>query len=161
MARVSSAREGDPVGLEEHQEVGNLRVTPLDRPIARRHSGLRAGQDQTLEVLARREGISRASLSRLERCELSPTATMLFNLCGQYGWTLSRLMAEAESGRHRSFVRRIRSPGKTPSQGMVAASYRLRTLTREASWLRSQYLPARRSLMMYPRCQGWNIIFGC
>ena len=49
-------------------------------------------------MLARRTGISRATLSRLERGELSPTATMLNKLCAQYGWTASRLMAEAESG---------------------------------------------------------------
>lgn len=49
-----------------------------------------------MEQLAQRTGISRATLSRLERCEVSPTAAMLSTLCGQYGWTLSRLMAEAE-----------------------------------------------------------------
>ena len=59
---------------------------------------LRAGQGWTLEVLAARTGISRATLSRLERGELSPTATMLGALCAQYGWTISRLMAEAENG---------------------------------------------------------------
>ncbi len=42
--------------------------------------------------------MSRATLSRIERGELSPTATMLNTLCAQYGWTASRLMAEAESG---------------------------------------------------------------
>lgn len=70
----------------------------LDRQIARRLAGLRSERGWTLETLADRTGISRASLSRLERCELSPTATMLSTLCGQYGWTLSRLMAEAENG---------------------------------------------------------------
>src|SRR5580658_4289006 len=68
----------------------------IDRQIARRLTGLRAERGWTLETLAQRTGISRASLSRLERCELSPTAAMLSTLCGQYGWTLSRLMAEAE-----------------------------------------------------------------
>jgi transcriptional regulator with XRE-family HTH domain len=98
MAKAGSAGEGGSVALEEQLEEGNSGVTPLDRQIARRLSGLRAERGWTLEELAGRTGISRASLSRLERCELSPTATMLFNLCGQYGWTLSRLMAEAESG---------------------------------------------------------------
>jgi len=59
---------------------------------------LRGEQDWSLEVLAARTGISRASLSRLERGELSPTARMLGTLCAQYGWTISRLMAEAENG---------------------------------------------------------------
>jgi len=69
----------------------------IDRQIASRLAGLRAQRGWTLETLALRTGISRATLSRLERCELSPTATMLSTLCGQYGWTLSRLMADAET----------------------------------------------------------------
>lgn len=66
--------------------------------IARRLAALRAERGWSLDALADRTGISRASLSRLERCELSPTAAMLGTLCAQYGWTLSRLMAEAENG---------------------------------------------------------------
>ena len=49
-----------------------------------------------MEELAGRTEISRASLSRLERGELSPTAAMLTILCAEFGWTLSRLMADAE-----------------------------------------------------------------
>jgi transcriptional regulator with XRE-family HTH domain len=70
----------------------------LDRQIARRLQRLRLEQGWTLEILAARTGISRATLSRIERGELSATATMLSTLCGQYGWTISRLMAEAENG---------------------------------------------------------------
>lgn len=66
--------------------------------MARRLAALRAERGWTLETLAARSGISRATLSRLERCELSPTAAMLNKLCNQYGWTASRLMAEAETG---------------------------------------------------------------
>ena len=73
-------------------------LSSLDRQIARRLQVLRGEQGWSLEVLAARTGISRASLSRLERGELSPTATMLGALCAQYGWTISRLMAEAENG---------------------------------------------------------------
>ncbi|MBZ5609818.1 MAG: XRE family transcriptional regulator [Acidobacteriia bacterium] len=66
--------------------------------MARRLAALRAERAWTLEALAAKTGISRATLSRLERCELSPTAGMLNKLCAQFGWTASRLMAEAESG---------------------------------------------------------------
>gem|GEM_PF-88745 len=69
----------------------------VERRIARRLATLRAERGWTLEQLSERTGISRATLSRLERAELSPTATMLNRLCAQYGWTVSRLMAEAES----------------------------------------------------------------
>jgi transcriptional regulator with XRE-family HTH domain len=70
----------------------------IDHRIASRLAAWRAERGWSLETLAQRTGISRASLSRLERCELSPTATMLSTLCGQYGCTLSRLMAEVENG---------------------------------------------------------------
>ncbi|HEY1241741.1 MAG TPA: XRE family transcriptional regulator [Bryobacteraceae bacterium] len=73
-------------------------LEPLDQRIARRLAALRAERGWTLEALSAKAGISRATLSRLERCELSPTAAMLNKLCAQYGWTVSRLMAEAESG---------------------------------------------------------------
>lgn len=73
-------------------------MNSIERRIANRLSALRSERAWSLEALAQRTGISRASLSRLERCELSPTAAMLSTLCGQYGWTLSRLMAEVEEG---------------------------------------------------------------
>lgn len=71
-------------------------ASEIEQRIASRLAALRAERGWTLENLAQRTGISRATLSRLERRELSPTAAMLSTLCGQYGWTLSRLMAEAE-----------------------------------------------------------------
>jgi len=64
--------------------------------IAARLAALRGERGWTLEELAGRTEISRASLSRLERGELSPTAAMLTTLCAEFGWTLSRLMADAE-----------------------------------------------------------------
>jgi transcriptional regulator with XRE-family HTH domain len=69
----------------------------IERRIARRLARLRAERGWSLDAVADRTGISRATLSRLERGELSPTAAMLGKLCAAYGWTLSRLMAEAET----------------------------------------------------------------
>jgi transcriptional regulator with XRE-family HTH domain len=69
----------------------------IEQRIAQRLARLRAEHGWSLEVLSEHTGISRASLSRLERSELSPTAAMLGKLCTVYGWTLSRLMAEAET----------------------------------------------------------------
>lgn len=69
----------------------------IERRIARRLGRLRAERGWSLDALADRTGISRATLSRLERAELSPTAAMLGTLCTVYGWTLSRLMADAET----------------------------------------------------------------
>lgn len=69
----------------------------IERRIAQRLARLRAESGWSLDALAERTGISRATLSRLERSELSPTAGMLGKLCTVYGWTLSRLMVEAET----------------------------------------------------------------
>lgn len=68
----------------------------VEHLIARRLAAWRVESGWSLDALAPRAGMSSATLSRLERCDLSPTATMLGTLCGQYGWTLSRLMAEAQ-----------------------------------------------------------------
>src|SRR4029453_12945340 len=69
----------------------------IERRIAARLARLRTDRGWSLDALAERSGISRATLSRLERGELSPTASMLGRLCTTFGWTLSRLMAEAET----------------------------------------------------------------
>jgi transcriptional regulator with XRE-family HTH domain len=69
----------------------------IEKRIAQRLTHLRNERGWSLEALSARSGISRATLSRLERSELSPTAAMLGRLCTVFGWTLSRLMAEAES----------------------------------------------------------------
>src|SRR5215470_19354910 len=69
----------------------------IERRIAQRLARLRAERGWSLDAVADRTGISRATLSRLERAELSPTAAMLGKLCAAYGWTLSRLMADAET----------------------------------------------------------------
>src|SRR5688572_29532956 len=53
----------------------------IETRIARRLARLRAERKWSLETLAERTGISRATLSRLERAELSPTAAMLGRLC--------------------------------------------------------------------------------
>jgi transcriptional regulator with XRE-family HTH domain len=73
-------------------------LNPIDIRIAKRLAALRAEHGWSLDMLAERAAISRATLSRLERGELSPTAAMLGTLCAQYGWTMSRLMADAEGG---------------------------------------------------------------
>ncbi len=69
----------------------------IERRIAARLGQLRVDRGWSLEALAEQSRISRATLSRLERGELSPTAAMLGRLCTTFGWTLSRLMADAET----------------------------------------------------------------
>jgi transcriptional regulator with XRE-family HTH domain len=91
----------------------------IELRISRRLAALRAEHGWSLDVLADRTGISRATLSRLERSELSPTAVMLGTLCAQYGWTLSRLMAEAESGPPSVVRTNEQAIWKDPASGYV------------------------------------------
>lgn len=70
----------------------------IDRRIAERLKHLRAGRGWSLDELAEKSGVSRATLSRLENAAISPTTAMLSRLCGAYGLTMSRLMHMAEDG---------------------------------------------------------------
>lgn len=72
--------------------------TVADARLAQRLAELRLERGWTLEELARRADVSRSTLSRVERAEVSPTAALLGRLCGVYGRTMSRLLAEVESG---------------------------------------------------------------
>ncbi len=68
----------------------------VDRRIAQRLRTLRAAHQWSLEELARRSEVSRATLSRIENGEVSPTAAVLGKLCAAYGMTMSRLMLMVE-----------------------------------------------------------------
>ena len=68
----------------------------LDRRLAVRLQRLRTQRGWTLHDLSSRSGVSRATLSRLERGETSPTASLLNRLCAAHGLSMSRLLAEVE-----------------------------------------------------------------
>ena len=73
------------------------RVSPsLDTQLAARLRALRAERNWSLEELAKRSDVSRATLSRLENAEVSPTASVLGRLCSAYGMAMSRLMRMVE-----------------------------------------------------------------
>ncbi len=69
----------------------------LDARLASRVAELRVARGWSLDDLAGRTGVSRSTLSRLERGEISPTASLLGKLCTAYGRTMSRLLAEVEA----------------------------------------------------------------
>lgn len=73
-----------------------VRSDLIDRRIAQRLRELRAECGWTLDDLAQRSSVSRATLSRLENGDVSPTASVLGKLCGAYGMTMSRLMRMVE-----------------------------------------------------------------
>jgi transcriptional regulator with XRE-family HTH domain len=118
------------------------RETPVehevDRRIAQRLAQLRAERGLSLDGVADRTGISRATLSRLERAELSPTAAMLGKLCTLYGWTLSRFMAEAETRPPSLVTTAEQTDWKDPESG-----YRRRVVSPPAPGLRGELVLVR------------------
>jgi transcriptional regulator with XRE-family HTH domain len=110
----------------------------IERRIARRLARLRAERKWSLEAVAERTGISRATLSRLERAELSPTAAMLGKLCAAYGWTLSRFMAEAETRAPHLVPARDQAEWKDPESG-----YRRRIVSPPTPGLRGELVEVK------------------
>jgi transcriptional regulator with XRE-family HTH domain len=70
--------------------------SPTDRRIAQRLKALRTERGWSLDELATLAAISRATLSRMENGDVSPTASVLGKLCAVYGLTMSRLMRMVE-----------------------------------------------------------------
>jgi len=81
----------------------------IDQRIAQRLKGLRAERRWSLDALAKRTKVSRATLSRLENAEVSPTTSVLGKLCAAYGMTLSRLLRMVEDD-FAPVVRRAEQP---------------------------------------------------
>lgn len=74
----------------------DTREEEFEPKLVRRLAALREERGLSLDALATASGISRATLSRLERGESSPTAALLGKLCTVYGLPMSRLIAEVE-----------------------------------------------------------------
>ncbi|SCZ11330.1 Transcriptional regulator, contains XRE-family HTH domain [Streptomyces sp. 136MFCol5.1] len=79
------------------RETEGVEPTSVDARLAARLGELRTEHGWSLDELSRRSGISRSTLSRLERGELSPTASQLGRLCAVYERTMSRLLTEVEA----------------------------------------------------------------
>ncbi|WP_170336287.1 helix-turn-helix domain-containing protein [Ruegeria arenilitoris] len=68
----------------------------LSNRLANRLNELRQGRGWSLDQLAEHSGISRATLSRMEKGDVSPTAETLGRLCAAYGLPVSRLLMMIE-----------------------------------------------------------------
>ena len=68
------------------------------RSLAARIALEREARGWSLADLAERSGVSKAMISKIERGEASPTATLLGRLSGAFGLTMSTLLARAERG---------------------------------------------------------------
>ena len=79
----------------------------------------REGRGWTLADLAARSGVARATISKIERCEASPTATVLVRLAGAFDLTLAGLIARAEGDADR-LVRAAQQPvWRDPASGYL------------------------------------------
>jgi transcriptional regulator with XRE-family HTH domain len=76
-------------------------VNDLDLRLAQRIRQERAARAWSLAELSERSGVSKAMISKIERGESSPTATLLGQLSGALGITLSTLLARAEAAASR------------------------------------------------------------
>ncbi|MEP2715638.1 helix-turn-helix domain-containing protein [Pseudophaeobacter sp.] len=77
--------------------------------LAKRLATLRQDKGWSLDQLAEVSGLSRATLSRLEKAEVSPTAESLGQLCSAYSLQMSRLMMQVEET-HAPLVPRDQQP---------------------------------------------------
>lgn len=71
-------------------------MDPLEQRIALRLEALRRERGLSLDEVAQTSCVSRATLSRIERGESSPTAGVLGKLCTAYGLTMSQLLLDVE-----------------------------------------------------------------
>ncbi|ELS58146.1 helix-turn-helix domain-containing protein [Streptomyces viridochromogenes] len=82
--------------MKQKADVGGA-PDAVDARLGARLAELRAERGWSLGELAERSGVSRSTLSRAERAEISPTASLLNRLCHVYGRTMSQLLSEVES----------------------------------------------------------------
>ncbi len=97
----------------------------IDRRLGERLKAARQRHGLTLDDLARRAGVSRAMISRIERGESSPTATVLVRLGSGLGLSLSALLEEdAGTG---PLARRAEQPAwRDPASGYLRRNVSLR-----------------------------------
>src|ERR1700722_1886344 len=90
----------------------------VDR-LAERLRQLRAAKGLSLQELANASGVSRATLSRIENGEVSPTAETLGALASAYAMTISRILAPAERPFQALVARAEQSVWQDPSHGFT------------------------------------------
>lgn len=82
----------------------------LETAIGARIKQLRNTRGLTLDELANASAVSRAMISRIERAEVSPTASLLGRLCAALGLSLSAFFAEEDGLASSPLVSRADQP---------------------------------------------------
>src|SRR5436305_735088 len=85
-----------PAALVSYSSAMSTIVNDPTAPLAARIALEREARGWSLAALAAKSGVSKAMISKIERGEASPTATLLGRLSGAFGLTLSTLLARAE-----------------------------------------------------------------
>jgi transcriptional regulator with XRE-family HTH domain len=102
-----------------HSDSLSINVDTSAAQIAGRLRLERQARGWTLADLAARSGVSRAMISKIERCEASPTATLLVRLASAFDLTLGSLIARAE-GATQPLVRAADQPlWRDPASGYL------------------------------------------
>lgn len=71
----------------------------------------------SLADLAARSGVSKGAISKIERGEASPTATVLVKIAGAFDLTLAGLLVRAEAGGERLFPADAQPRWRDPATG--------------------------------------------
>lgn len=131
-----------------------MEATSIDRRIAQRLKSLRAERGWSLDELAGRSDVSRATLSRLENAEVSPTASVLGKLAAAYGLTISRLMHFVEDD-FAPLIRRDAQPvWSDPGAGFIRRSISPPAQTLSAEVLECTLEPGARIAYDHPPRRG-------
>ncbi len=97
-------------------------ITDFEKSLALRLKALRNENGLTLDELAKKSGVSKATLHRIEKCDVSPTTSVLGKLCASYNLPLSFLMMQAEKKVRPLISREEQSVWVDPSTGYKRTS---------------------------------------
>ena len=109
------AASGRGAELPEGDEVGAAELT---RRVADNLRRLRKQRELSLDDLAARSGVSRASLSQIETCKTNPTIAILWKIAAGLGVPFAALLGEAT-------VERVRTLRKGDAQVLRSADGRM------------------------------------
>ncbi|MCV0426949.1 MAG: XRE family transcriptional regulator [Roseibium sp.] len=106
-------------------------MSNVEQHLARRLIELRRAKNWPLEDLAEKTGISRATLSRIERGDTSPTALVLGKLASAFGVSMAELFGAVSESAERHVSKNAQPVWLDPETG-----FRRRSLTPAASGYR-------------------------
>lgn len=96
-----------------------IRLEDINQRIARHVAGLRGGLGLSLEALAERSGVSRSTLSLIERGETSATAVVLEKVAAGLGVALAALFESERAARGPLMRRAEQAEWRDPASGCL------------------------------------------